>query len=137
MKLDIKTQWVAALRSGEYPQGRAVLKSSDGKYCCLGVLCDLAVKAGVIEETDQTMRAISGDDEYWGVVFTGDGLVNHEQFATLPRAVIEWAEVNGDNPHVPVERPGDLDAFGAPSLAELNDYGMTFDQIASIIEEHL
>lgn len=30
--------WVAALRSGQYKQGRAYLES-DGKFCCFGVLC--------------------------------------------------------------------------------------------------
>jgi hypothetical protein len=34
---DIKEKWLAALRSGEYQQGREFLYS-DGKYCCLGVL---------------------------------------------------------------------------------------------------
>lgn len=33
--------WVAALRSGVYPQGRHALRSK-GRYCVLGVLCDLA-----------------------------------------------------------------------------------------------
>lgn len=35
---DIAERWVAALRSGEYRQGFAFLRSHDGKYCCLGVL---------------------------------------------------------------------------------------------------
>lgn len=38
MTPELKAKWIAALRSGEYPQGRKRLKSSDG-YCCLGVLC--------------------------------------------------------------------------------------------------
>lgn len=41
MNPEIKAQWVAALRSGTYPQGQSVLRSLDGRYCCLGVLCDL------------------------------------------------------------------------------------------------
>jgi len=32
----IQKQWVAALRSGEYPQGRNFMVCN-GKYCCLGV----------------------------------------------------------------------------------------------------
>lgn len=32
----IQKQWVAALRSGEYPQGRSFMVCN-GKYCCLGV----------------------------------------------------------------------------------------------------
>jgi hypothetical protein len=39
----LRDEWVKALRSGEYQQGRGGLRSED-KYCCLGVLC--AVRAG-------------------------------------------------------------------------------------------
>ena len=43
MNKDIKTLWVAALRSGDYEQAQGVLKR-DGGFCCLGVLCDLHSK---------------------------------------------------------------------------------------------
>lgn len=42
-----RRMWVKALRSGKYAQGQGQLKTTDG-YCCLGVLCDLAVKHGII-----------------------------------------------------------------------------------------
>jgi hypothetical protein len=38
---ELKNRWVAALRSGEYEQGRLKLKVDD-KYCCLGVLAEVA-----------------------------------------------------------------------------------------------
>lgn len=41
MNKDIKEQWVEALRSGEYEQGRGTL-CQDNKFCCLGVLFDIA-----------------------------------------------------------------------------------------------
>lgn len=34
---DFKAKWVAALRSGEYKQGRLRLHNADNTYCCLGV----------------------------------------------------------------------------------------------------
>lgn len=34
-------EWIAALRSGKYKQGRAALRNADDTYCCMGVLCDL------------------------------------------------------------------------------------------------
>lgn len=37
MDTELKKKWVAALRSGEYPQGRLAFKNAGG-YCCLGVL---------------------------------------------------------------------------------------------------
>lgn len=46
MDPELKTQWITALRSGDYKQGRFALKNVDpGKddvYCCLGVLCAIA-----------------------------------------------------------------------------------------------
>jgi len=35
-------QWIAALRSGEYKQGRMMLQQLD-KYCCLGVACKVII----------------------------------------------------------------------------------------------
>ncbi len=37
--------WIKALRSGEYKQGKKKLKAGD-RFCCVGVLCDLAAKDG-------------------------------------------------------------------------------------------
>lgn len=45
MNAEVKAAWVAALRSGEYRQGRGALRQAgqDGipRFCVLGVLCDL------------------------------------------------------------------------------------------------
>jgi hypothetical protein len=45
MNKEIADKWIEALRSGEYEQGIASLQSG-GRFCCLGVLCDLAIKEG-------------------------------------------------------------------------------------------
>ena len=50
-RLEMET-WVAALRSGEYKQGRKSLKKLDGTYCCLGVKCDLDDKTKWIFDED-------------------------------------------------------------------------------------
>ncbi len=42
MNEDLKKRWVAALRSGKYEQGHNSLRRSDGTFCCLGVLADIA-----------------------------------------------------------------------------------------------
>lgn len=36
-----KDQWVEALESGNYKQGKYRLRTKDNKYCCLGVLCEI------------------------------------------------------------------------------------------------
>lgn len=41
MDATLKRKWVEALRSGEYVQGKQCLQS-EGRYCCLGVLCVVA-----------------------------------------------------------------------------------------------
>lgn len=38
---DFKAKWVAALRSGEYKQGKYLLHD-EGRFCCLGVACRVA-----------------------------------------------------------------------------------------------
>jgi hypothetical protein len=35
---DIRREWIAALRSGKYRQGKTYLRNRDGSMCCLGVL---------------------------------------------------------------------------------------------------
>jgi len=40
MDQEIKQEWVKALRSGDFKQGRGKLRNGDG-YCCLGVLCQV------------------------------------------------------------------------------------------------
>ncbi len=55
MKRAERDEWVRALRSGEYPQATGYLMTVIGQtdtgedkfgFCCLGVKCDLDVKAG-------------------------------------------------------------------------------------------
>lgn len=43
MKKRIANKWIKALRSREYEQGFGKLKNGN-KYCCLGVLCEIAKK---------------------------------------------------------------------------------------------
>ena len=48
-KETVRKKWVAALRSGKYEQAKGQLRKGDA-YCCLGVLCELAVKAKIISQ---------------------------------------------------------------------------------------
>jgi hypothetical protein len=41
MKYELKVKWLEALRSGKYQQTTGELRGGD-KFCCLGVLCDVA-----------------------------------------------------------------------------------------------
>ncbi len=44
----LRAEWLKALRSGEYEQGRFMLRTSTNQFCCLGVLCDVANKIGKV-----------------------------------------------------------------------------------------
>ena len=74
----IKQLWVTALRSGQYRQGRGILRSTDGAHCCLGVLCDLHAK-----ETGTL----------WYYDYLG-------AFKWLPRQVADWAGLSSPDPDI-------------------------------------
>ena len=40
-KAEAKARWIEALRSGQYKQGTQGLRTTDNRFCCLGVLCDV------------------------------------------------------------------------------------------------
>lgn len=46
MNEELKQKWVTALRSGRYEQGQRLLRTVDDRYCCLGVLVDVADPEG-------------------------------------------------------------------------------------------
>lgn len=104
-------KWVEALRSGEYEQGKRRL-CRDGKHCCLGVACEVAIKNGVeIERRD-----------YGGTIYF-DGHCD-----LLPEKVREWLGLNSDGGRY-------LPLTGKKSdLATRNDSGADFKRIANIIE---
>jgi hypothetical protein len=47
MDTKLKAEWIAALRSGKYKQGRLFLRDSEDNYCCLGVLCEVAGEVAI------------------------------------------------------------------------------------------
>ena len=111
--------WVEALRSGDYEQTSGTLKAEHYErgtvnkivaHCCLGVACDLTVKDGVGEWDDDHCFNVPGERRHYG---------------GLPEAVMEYYGIKSE-PQVSMPNGG--------TLTYLNDRGMTFDQIADIIE---
>lgn len=160
MDTRVKALWLDALRSGEYEQAKEVLAKVDpetGKvgYCCLGVLCDLAVKEGVIPSPVLVDRYENGGeaslrekDRY--LYGDPDGPERSTSTAELPVAVKEWAglydtspAVDGPNPdYVPDQTPEEEWDYEPETLtyglAELNDdHDKNFDEIADLIEAGL
>jgi len=114
-------KWLRALRSGEYKQEAGGLHSIDQEgnstFCCLGVACDLYLN----EVGDLTTRIHQRGQVAYG-----------EEYSYLPRQVAEWLGLwsydgtflDPENILLPEER----------SLADLNDNGATFREIAETIE---
>ena len=111
-------RWIAALRRDEYPQAASCLRTTSG-FCCLGVACDLF--------NDSVWRRFSGNGAEWS--YLGASIA-------LPRPVVDAYRLVSPHGHYGVESHGS----GAPSsrsLADDNDSGKTFAEIADIIEQEL
>lgn len=104
-------KWLKALRSGYYKQGKGHLNDGDA-FCCLGVACELYRREHSLEMS-----------------MDGEGIVSYdgEKFL-LPHKVMEWLELSTPE--------GDWlgDEFACDSLADLNDSGLSFEDIAKVIE---
>ena len=115
MNPEVKADWVAALRSGEFEQNQcgALSLEVDGKvkHCCPGVLCVLAVRSDTIPAPERTPRGVCQYGAY-------------KTTAYLPRSVAEWAGIE----HKTIQF----------SLAKMNDeLRLSFRQIADYIEQNM
>ena len=122
LKPEIKELWCAALESKKYPQATGGLRSDTG-FCCLGVLGDLAVKAGVAEWVGEILRS--------------GGTLHRSYF---PNALLKWAcSETPENLILDEGTPWPIPRRICEmkvSLAGLNDRGMTFPEIAEVIRKH-
>lgn len=116
MKHSIARQWVKALRSGKFKQGKGNLVSKDheGKaHCCLGVLCAISPWKNTYDRM--------GDEE--------------NKNAYTPEKVMKWADL-GDKRGV-VPHPNSTIIGLTTNLTKLNDEEkFTFEQIADVIEKN-
>ena len=134
MNPEIKKMWADALRSGKYVQGTRYLKYETPKgfcHCALGVLCDLAVKAGVAEWLDA-----ADCDEHPAIASLVH--VSHCGIAktSLHTSVADWSGLAGISCTDPELH--DDEGLSKLSISEWNDVrGATFHQIAEMIEEQL
>lgn len=132
MNPEIKARWVAALRSGEYEQGKNFL-NRDGKFCCLGVLSEIAVQDGVIDPPEEV--GLASGDLLEGLAYDGcRGHLSQEvsKWAGFPSEYDNWnqEEIYDSIPRVLVD--------GEPCpLSYLNDHGKNFSELADLIEEYL
>lgn len=100
-----RAHWVTKLRSPEYQQTKSVLRAADNRFCCLGVLCDLA---------DASRWQDPGITRF---TYAADGMF-HDTMP--PSSVLESVGLHADQ---------------GEELANRNDEGETFEQIAARIEQ--
>ena len=134
----IKTEWLDDLRSGNFHQGSGKLhtatRNEDGterhEFCCLGVLCERAVAAGIVERVDVSDEYAAGEDHTVYAYTPTEGPNAGVPYPHYPPpAVAAWAGLPaGDtNPYV------DTDT-GRRVIANVNDEGTTFTDLADMIE---
>src|SRR5687767_2414328 len=119
-------EWINALRSGNYRQGKNALARSTAEgteYCCMGVACEIA-----------PFEDIKG-------LFTTNLLFLYDnENMVMPLRVRQWLfgkqEVVLGNPYI-TSMDVEHEFFdNESSLAELKDaHGWTFDEIAEVIEQ--
>lgn len=98
--------WIAALRSGEYVQGRGQLVSGN-KFCCLGVACDVFWK-------NNPGQIVKTPVSYGGFIIS------------LPEIVQEWYGLNS--------QCGVFDRQTDSLLFRNDEKRQTFSEIADLIE---
>lgn len=137
MNPEVKSKWVARLRSGEYAQGSGYLNQANGnggrEYCCLGVLCEIAREEGVIPDPKE-----AGDILDYGGISPEELSVPQPRFGMQfpPPEVVKWAGLSEYDPHIEYEHDLYEETIEG-TLSELNDEGRTFDEIADLIEKQL
>lgn len=71
--------WVRALRSGKYGWGKEALKPDDGRFCCLGVLCEVALKRGIISSYGHNASFLPDSVREWVGLEYNDGAKEYLQ----------------------------------------------------------
>ena len=101
--------WLCALESGDYTQGGSYLRESKNKFCCLGVACEVQ---GVnrINGTKDRSYLYAGEDTF------------------LPEETVKYFGFYGCGGDTKRHK------FGR-CLADLNDKGMTFAEIAAHVRK--
>jgi hypothetical protein len=110
--------WVAALRSGRFPQGMGALETDLG-LCCLGVLCRIAMENGL--ELKREVLLVSDDGFKYVVTYNC-------KTSVLPDTVRDWAGLTNRQGHY------ETDTDHTSLTRDNDEKGLTFVEIADIIE---
>jgi hypothetical protein len=156
MDPDVRDELIKRLRSGDYIQGKEklALKDDDGqRFCCLGVLCEMAVEAGITQRDEREEEHWDYDTDDEGIYVTkiaiNYGTKGLSYDSTLPPEVAVWAGILSQGEAQAMssiafdDGPG-MGRFGGRNqarptdhtLAGMNDDGVPFGEIADFIEKN-
>src|SRR5271170_1949774 len=122
---ELQREWVTALRSGEYAQGYGKLAPAAGGYCCLGVLCEILVKKGVLTKS----KEVNNPASYVGSDTTRGEYRSDSYLTKIAQDLVGLTTGDGEY------RINDGPLFAGTSLTSANDSErFSFSQIADIIE---
>lgn len=108
-----RRMWVRALRSGKYHWGKEQLHPTDDKHCCLGVLCEVAIKQGVITSYNPHTSYLPTAVKKW----VGLNSTNRDFYA--PRYRIDTlAELNDESKRNPFKQIARMIENKSPGLFE-------------------
>lgn len=134
MRKEVAKQWVKALRSKKYKQGKGFLRNDDNSFCCLGVLCEV-YQANAKKNKKAGLDCILLDDADDGLgVYEYDG-----ESEVLPDKVAKWAGLKSPTAHfVSIEQEDLSKAWkNVYSLSDANDnHKKSFTHIADFIEKN-
>lgn len=129
----VKRRWLHWLRSKRYDQVEGYLcgetTGGDNAFCCLGVLCNIhaeshgeywgdaeAEKRGTVTLMTKSIDGSRRKRKFTPLPYLAN------KFENLPGVVSKWSGLSKDNQEV---------------LAQMNDDGKNFDEIADYIEKNL
>lgn len=149
MTYEEKSRWIAALKLGNYKQGKNFLRKND-EYCCLGVLCDLMGvewhrndKDPDFSEVYSAQHVTLVKDENSNALL--EKRVLSDSRRVIPKTLADKIQLAYRDPnlHLTEANRKMLREKGFPiqypevTLAELNDRGVPFDMLAELIREHV
>jgi len=119
MDPEVKKNWIAALRSGEFLQANGYLKALEKRqrklhHCCLGVLAEICQAPEFVKYEVIPSNETENVKELWKMGEGGSGALSDEFMASIK-----------------------LETEAADELASMNDNGTSFKGIANWIERNL
>jgi hypothetical protein len=149
-----RQKWIQALWSGKYTQGNAALRTREDKHCCLGVLCDITEGITWHRQTESSPHTAvykTGRTDFWATTDDASGgylpatlarelgiTVNGVFYVTMELLQRLSHRIKPESLRVLVQQTtkdyGTAELKDATALSKLNDAGVPFEDIATIIQ---